>query len=107
VILEPHSFQIACSPVGDQTQLKGVKIMLKSTLLAAVFGLALIVPASADNQKCDDDTWNSMNTEIMALTDATKKDAAMKEMEEAKKMKDANDLAGCGTHLEAAAKIYK
>ena len=86
---------------------KGVTIMFKSILPAAAFGLALIVPASADNSKCDDATWTAMSTEIDALTDAGKKESAKKEMDEAKKMKDANDLAGCGTHLDAAAKIYK
>jgi hypothetical protein len=81
--------------------------MLKSTLLATVFGLALIVPASAENSKCDEATLTSMQTEIDALTDAGKKEAAMKEMQSARDMMAANDLAGCGTHLDAAAKVYK
>ncbi|HUR44000.1 MAG TPA: hypothetical protein VMZ01_07860 [Aestuariivirga sp.] len=81
--------------------------MLKSTLLAAVFGLALIVPASAENSKCDEPTLAAMQTEIDALTDAGKKEAAMKEMQMAKDMMAANDMDGCGTHLEAASKIYK
>jgi hypothetical protein len=81
--------------------------MFKSTLLAAAFGLALIVPASAENAKCDEATMTSMQAEIDALTDAGKKEAAMKEMQSAKDMMAANDLAGCGTHLDAAHKIYQ
>ena len=81
--------------------------MLKSTLLAAVFGLALIVPASAENAKCDEATMTAMTAEVEALTDAGKKDAAMKEMRMAKDMMTASDMDGCGTHLDAAAKIYK
>jgi hypothetical protein len=81
--------------------------MFKFALLTAAFSLALIVPASADNAKCDEATFTSMNTEIDALTDAGKKESAKKEMDEAKKMMDAKDMDGCGTHLEAAAKIYK
>jgi hypothetical protein len=81
--------------------------MLKSTLLAAVFGLALIVPASAENAKCDEATMTAMQAEIDALTDAGKKEAAMKEMKTAKDMMAANDMDGCGTHLDAAHKIYQ
>jgi|GEM_PF-3556661 len=81
--------------------------MLKSILLAAVFGLALIVPASAENAKCDEATFTAMNTEIEGLTDAGKKESAMKEMQKAKDMMAANDMDGCGTQLDAAAKIYK
>ena len=81
--------------------------MLKSTLLAAVFGLALIVPASAENAKCDEATMTSMMTEIEALTDAAKKDTAMKEMEMAKTAMAANDMDGCGGHLDAAHKVYQ
>ncbi len=81
--------------------------MLKSTLLATVFGLALIVPASAENSKCDEPTMAAMTAEIEALTDAGKKESAMAEMQKAKDMMAANDMAGCGTQLDAAAKIYK
>ena len=84
--------------------------MLKSTLLAAVFGLALIVPASAagsEGPKCDEATMTAMMTEVEGLTEAGKKDAAMKEMQMAKDMMTAKDMDGCGTHLTAASKIYK
>lgn len=82
--------------------------MLKSTLLATVFGLALIVPASAENNmKCDEETMTSMMTEIEALTDAGKKDAAMKEMQMAKDMMASKDDVNCVTHLDNAGKIYR
>ena len=81
--------------------------MLKSILLATVFGLALIAPASAENAKCDEATMTAMMAEIEALTDAGKKEAAMAEMQKAKDMMTANDMDGCGTQLDTAAKIYK
>ncbi|MBC8037967.1 MAG: hypothetical protein H7X89_12205 [Rhizobiales bacterium] len=81
--------------------------MLKSTLVAAAFSVALIVPAYAENAKCDEATMTMMTTEIEALTDAGKKEMAMAEMQKAKDMMTANDMDGCGTQLDAAAKVYK
>ncbi|MGH6855335.1 MAG: hypothetical protein ACREDN_07945 [Aestuariivirga sp.] len=81
--------------------------MLKSTLIAAAFGLTLIAPAYADNAKCDEATFTMMMAEVEALTDASKKEMAMKEMEMAKEKMAANDMDGCGTQLDAAAKVYK
>jgi hypothetical protein len=81
--------------------------MLKSTLITAAFGLAMLAPAYAENSKCDEATMAAMMAEVEALTDAGKKEAAMKEMEAAKAKMAANDMDGCGTQLDAAAKIYK
>jgi len=80
--------------------------MLKSTLIAATF-LLLAGPAYAENMKCEEATMTMMTTEIEALTDAGKKEMAMAEMQKAKDMMAANDMDGCGTQLDATAKVYR
>jgi hypothetical protein len=64
-------------------------------------------PASAQDQNmlCDEATMTKMNTGMGAMTDAAKKDEAMKEMQMAKDAMDKKDNAGCKMHMANAMKM--
>jgi hypothetical protein len=81
--------------------------MLKSTLAAALFGLAFIAPAFAADMKCDDATMKDMQAKMDAVTDAAMKDAkdkATKEMEMAMAAMKDNKMDDCVTHMQNAMK---
>ena len=79
--------------------------MLKSTLIAATFGLLMIAPVYAEHDptmKCDEDTMTRYQTDIDAMTDAEKKATSVKELEMAREAMKANDMDKCMTHMETA-----
>jgi hypothetical protein len=79
------------------------------TRILAATGLALafaIAPAVAqDNMMCDEASMMKMNTSTEAMTDAAKKEEAMKEMQMAKEAMEKKDDAGCKMHMENAMKM--
>ena len=81
--------------------------MLKSTLVAAALAAAAVLPAfaaTAPMSKCDDATMTSMQSKIDAMTDTTKKQAAMKQMSMAKTSMKSHKLKDCSVHLDSAMK---
>ena len=86
--------------------------MLKSTLVAAAFAIALIQPAFAQDamMKCDDASMMKIQTEMDAMTGAAmkkKKEMAMKEMDMAKDAMKAKKTDDCMMHMEGAMKAMK
>lgn len=94
--------------------------MLKTSLSAlALIALFAATPASAQADKIDDDKNKNKIIEctqekvtkfqerVDRMVDATKKEAATKEMTLAKEMMAKPDLPACVTHLTAARKIFK
>jgi hypothetical protein len=81
--------------------------MLTRILAAAGLALAFaIAPAVAqDNMMCDEASMMKMNTGMEAMTDAAKKEEAMKEMQMAKDAMDKKDDANCKMHMENAMKM--
>ncbi len=79
--------------------------MLKSTLIAAAFGLAMFAPAYADHDptgKCDEETMTRYQTDIDAMTDAEKKATSIKELENARAAMAANKMDECMTFMHSA-----
>jgi hypothetical protein len=78
--------------------------MLTRILAAAGLALAFaIAPAAAqDKMMCDEASMMKMNTGMEAMTDAAKKEEAMKEIQMAKEAMDKKDDAGCKMHMENA-----
>jgi hypothetical protein len=81
---------------------------------AALFALSLsTVPALAQtagammSKDCSDANMKSANDSMMKMKDATKKDAAMKEMNMAKDMMAKKDDKGCKMHLDKAMGMMK
>lgn len=77
--------------------------MLKFAIATAAV-LAFAAPAIAMDATCDEPSMTQMDTDIGAMTDATKKDAAMKEMEMARTAMKANKADDCVMHLGNASK---
>ncbi len=76
--------------------------MLKSTLLAATFGVMMIAPAFAQDMVCDEATMTKMMTNIDAMTDAAKKEAAMGHMTKAKELMAAANMEECLMEMKQA-----
>ncbi len=76
-----------------------------AALSAALFAA---VPALAQQSgpmmgaSCSEAGMKTANESMMKMTDATKKEAAMKEMNTAKEMMAKKDEKGCATHMEKA-----
>ena len=106
-----HATQLAPSEgAGQFRPFPGDIDMLKSTLVAALFGLAFIAPAFADDMKCDDASMMKMQADMDAMTDPAMKDAkemAMKEMDMAKMAMKDNKMDDCMMHMENAMKGMK
>jgi hypothetical protein len=86
--------------------------MLRSNLVTAVFAIAFIQPAFAQDAmvKCDDASIMKMQSEVEAMTEAAmkeKKEMAMKEMDKAKEAMKANQMDDCKMHMESAMKAMK
>lgn len=88
--------------------------MINRPIVYAVFAIASIVAAPAFAQTsgtmkmdCSEASMNKANADMMKMTDATKKAAAMKEMEMAKAMMAKKDEKGCMTHMENAMGMMK
>jgi hypothetical protein len=79
--------------------------MLKTTLAAALFGLAFIAPAYADDMKCDEAAMTKMQADMDAMTDPAmkdKKEMAMKEMEMAMASMKDGKMDDCMMHMKGA-----
>ncbi len=75
--------------------------MLKSTVAVGfVFAILACVPARAADMMCDEAGMSKMQTGVMGMTDASKKEMAMKEMSMAKESMDKKDDKGCMMHME-------
>ena len=76
--------------------------MLKSAI-ALCFAAATLaaVPARAAEMTCDEASMTKMQTGVKAMTDASKKEMAMKEMDMAKLAMEKKDDKGCLTHMQA------
>ena len=78
---------------------------LAAALLAAVPALAQTPGAMTSN--CSEAHMKTMNDSMMKMTDATKKAAAMKEMDMAKDMMAKKDEKGCAMQMEKAQGMMK
>ena len=76
--------------------------MFKSTIaFGFIFAALAIVPArAADTMMCDQAGMMKMQSGVMEMTDATKKEMAMKEMSMAKESMTKKDEKGCMMHME-------
>ena len=76
--------------------------MLKSTIaFGFVFAAFAFVPArAADTMMCDEAGMSKMQTGVMAMTDASKKEMAMKEMGMAKESMMKKDDKNCMMHMQ-------
>ncbi len=78
--------------------------MIKVLFAAALLGFALTAPAYAEDMKCDDASMMKMQTEMDAMTDAAKKEMAMKEMDMAKMAMKDSKMDECTMHMGEAMK---
>ncbi len=79
---------------------------LSSLLLSAVPALAQTAGAMM-SMDCSDANMKSMDESMTKMTDATKKAAAMKEMNMAKDMMAKKDDKGCKMHMDKAMGMMK
>ena len=77
-------------------------MLIKALLGSAAFAaLVAIVPASAAGpMDCTEANLTLMSTHHGKMTDATKKESAMKEWTLAKAMMDKKDTVACETHIK-------
>jgi hypothetical protein len=75
--------------------------MLKSTIaFGLLFASLAIVPARAEMMECNDANMMKMQTSMGKMTDATKKEMAMKEMGMAKDSMAKKDDKECMMHMQ-------
>lgn len=79
---------------------------ISAALFAAVPAVAQTSGAMM-KMDCSEATMAKANADMMKMTDATKKSAAMKEMEMAKGMMAKKDEKGCMMHMEKAMGMMK
>ncbi len=88
-------------------------MIYRSVACASLFAVSILAAAPASAQTgtmkmdCSEATMMKANADAMKMTDATKKAAAMKEMEMAKDMMAKKDEKGCMTHMEKAMGMMK
>ena len=85
-----------------------VKTMFKSTLMCVASACVLTVLAAtsgASAATCTQADMTKMDADVAAMSDATKRDAAMKEMTMAREMRAKSDNAGCMMHMDGAMKM--
>ncbi len=75
-----------------------IKALLGSVTLAAL--VAILPAAAAGPMDCTDANLTLMSTHHAKMTDATKKELAMKEWTLAKAMMDKKDTVACETHIK-------
>ena len=84
-------------------------------LACAAFSAALLAvapafaqtPAATTSMNCSETSMKAANDSMMKMTDATKKAAAMKEMDMAKGMMAKKDDSGCKMHMDKAMGMMK
>jgi hypothetical protein len=74
---------------------------------AALFTLAFAAPAFAQDMACDQAAMDKMKAEMEKVSDATKKDAAMKEMEMAMTAMKDSKADECKMHMDGAMKAMQ
>ena len=79
---------------------------LSAALLVAVPALAQ-TPATTTSMNCSDASMKTANDSMMKMTDATKKAAAVKELDLAKDMMAKKDDKGCKMHMDKAMGMMK
>ena len=79
---------------------------LTTALLAAVPALAQ-TPGPMGSMNCSEASMKTMHDSMMKMPDATKKAAAMKEMDMAKDMMAKKDEKGCMMQMEKASGMMK
>ena len=79
--------------------------MMKSIVGIASFAALLAIAPLQAQAACTEADMTKMEAEAAKMTDATKKDGAMKEMMMAKESMGKKDDAGCATHMENAMKM--
>ncbi|MBB4039671.1 hypothetical protein GGR34_001313 [Microvirga flocculans] len=85
---------------------------MNKQILFAISGALLFMPpayaqSGAMMPKCDEAGMKMANDSVMKMTDASKKDMAMKEMAMAKDMMMKKDEKGCMMHMEKAMGVMK
>ncbi len=83
-----------------------VYAILSAALLAAVPALAQTA-ATTTSMNCSDASMKTANDSMMKMTDATKKAAAVKELDLAKDMMAKKDDTGCKMHMDKAMGMMK
>jgi hypothetical protein len=78
-----------------------------SAVLFSVMPAFAQTPGAMSSMNCSDTNMKAMNDSMMKMTDATKKAAAMKEMEMAKDMMGKKDDNGCKMHMDKAMGMMK
>jgi|GEM_PF-1937760 len=79
--------------------------MLKSTMFAAMLGIAMMAPAYAQDaleMKCDEDSMKGLDTEIGKMTDKEKQTMAMNDMKMAREAMASNKMEDCTKFMGAA-----
>ena len=80
--------------------------MRKSSIMVAFAACAFaFVTTQAQAASCTQADMTKMESDMAKMTDATKKDGAMKEMTMAKDMMAKNDTTACMMHMNNAAKM--
>ncbi len=79
---------------------------LAAALLAAAPVLAQ-TPGAKTSVNCSEASMKAMNDSMMKMTDASKKAAAMKEMDMAKDMMAKKDEKGCAMQMDKARGMMK
>lgn len=79
---------------------------LAAALLTSAPALAQ-TPGATASMNCSEAHMKTMNDSMMKMTDATKKAAAMKEMDMAKTMMTKKDEKGCVMQMEKAQGMMK
>lgn len=81
--------------------------MIKTLAASALLGLAMLAPAYAQDSTtmmCDETSLTSLKSKVDGATDQAKKDAAMKEYDQAMAAMTAKDDAKCKEHMSATEK---
>jgi hypothetical protein len=84
-----------------------------ATFAALVFVLFAVTPTLAQTSgtmttmNCSEASMTKANADMMKMSDATKKTAAMKELDMAKEMMAKKDEKGCMMHMEKAMGMMK
>jgi hypothetical protein len=77
--------------------------MIKLVTLT-VSALMFAAPVFAMDMKCDDASLSKMATDVGALTDTSKRDAGLKDLQIARASMKANNMDDCTKHMNDASK---
>ena len=77
--------------------------MIKLATLT-VSALMFAAPVFAMDMKCDEASLAKMDTDVGALTDTSKRDAGMKDLQMARESMKSNKMDDCSMHMNNASK---